>query len=73
VSKSEIKITCDSCKDDITYTSFETEYNIKVISGIRGYFPDSNFVYSMSKSRPIEKDLDFCGTACMKKWVETNL
>ncbi len=66
----EIKITCDNCDKDLTYTSNAIDYRLTLKDEKKRTYPDTNVVTSMM-IYPSLKDgeKNFCGLGCLKIWV----
>lgn len=66
------KIICDNCIADLTYTENSIAYRI-VCKGERiPCFPNSP-VTDMMIYPPFPFDLHFCGTDCLKQWINKNI
>lgn len=63
----EIKIICDSCDRDITYTGNSIDYRLALknerIQSKEGAVTDM-MVYPI-----LDDDLYFCGKGCLKKYI----
>jgi hypothetical protein len=66
-----IKITCDSCENDITYTANCRGYILCL--NVEAQTPSSGIVTLMHVSPPIESRKHFCGLGCLKRWVMKNV
>ena len=66
--RTPIKITCDQCGYDLTYTTNCVGYYVSVTSPQQGHFPDGGAVTAMM-AYPKCGDMDFCDMDCLKKWV----
>lgn len=63
-----IKITCDSCNRDLTFTSNSVDYCLhladKRIESYDGAVTDMMIFPSLKR-----EGYHFCGVGCLKKWV----
>lgn len=65
----EIKIICDGCGRDITYTGNSIDWRLALRNEeIPSY---SGTVTDMYIPPQIDKDVYFCGIECLKKWLKT--
>ncbi len=67
----ETNINCDCCGEKLNVvSSYPHNYCLHLCSVDRGLSDDSGFQYAILQYPPIDKDLDFCGLACLEKWVK---
>lgn len=69
MSSREPQITCDSCGNDLTYTSNCIDYRLSLVNvslGSRG----AGAVTSMMVYPAIPQDADFCGINCLREWLD---
>lgn len=64
----EIKILCDNCNRDLTYS--RGGYDHCLILSDRKYGPDSCWVTGYYMEPEIDGDKYFCGKGCLKRWLE---
>jgi len=64
-----IKITCDNCERDITYTGNSIDWRIALINERVPISPDLTCVADMMIYPPLKHDCHFCGKECLKSWI----
>ncbi len=66
----EIKVICDNCERDITYTGNSIDYRLNLKDERKPVYPGSNMVTDMM-IYPSLKDgeKNFCGLGCLKVWI----
>lgn len=61
--------TCDNCQRDISESNGMRSFRLALrAEKIKN---SSGFEYAVYVSPPIERDMHFCGTACLADWVDT--
>ena len=63
-----IKIICDNCKNDLSFSAGSYEHSL--ILKDRHFGPSTDMVYDFYFYPFLEEDKNFCGFACLKKWLE---
>lgn len=71
----EIKIICDCCANDLTYTSNYEDYYLVLSSSHKlPWFAQkgerSGAVTCMLIEPPIKENRYFCGLECLNKWMQ---
>ena len=67
----EIKITCDNCDKDITYTDRMPAY--RVVIDCERLQNVSNSEFAINVIPPIPNTLYFCSLGCMKNYFEKDV
>ncbi len=65
-----IKITCDNCEKDLTYSRGGIDYCL--VLDTREYGPNSNVILAYASRPEIDETKYFCGIGCLKLWIEKN-
>ena len=64
----EIKIICDNCNRDLTYSMGGYDHCLMLKD--RKFGPNSSIVLDYYMNPLLESDKFFCGFGCLKKWIE---
>jgi hypothetical protein len=68
-----IKIICDQCKRDITYTGNCEDYKLVLSNESIPHNPECSAVTCMASYPHIDHDVYFCNARCLKDWVINNI
>lgn len=63
-----VKIECDGCGHDLTYTGNSADYRLVVSAEEKPTYPGLNIVTDMMIYPPIDRVYYFCRLACLDKW-----
>ena len=63
-----IKLLCDHCKTDLTYSRGGYDHCLRLSD--RKFGPDSCAVADYYMEPLLDDEKIFCGFACLKKWLE---
>jgi hypothetical protein len=69
MSKS-VKILCDGCERDITYTGNSIDYRLTLRDEEKPNYPGCNMVTDMMIYPSLKGgEKNFCGIGCLKTWI----
>jgi len=63
----DVKITCDSCGENITSTKKTPCFRLHLSAEVLPHTSDS--ISAVLVWPPIDQDCYFCGLACLKEWT----
>lgn len=69
MQKTEVK--CDYCRKDLTYSRGGYDYVLSLKN--RRIGPNGDAVLAYMSIPSIDCDCDFCGTACLEKWLKNDM
>lgn len=61
-----LKITCNACENDLTYTANYLDYRIRVTCE---KMPTKALVNDVMFPAPFDVDLHFCSKGCLQKYM----
>ena len=65
-----VKIECDGCGHDLTYTGNSVDYRLVLANESKPTYPDINCVTDMMIYPSVERTMYFCRIVCLDKWRE---
>lgn len=70
----DLKITCDNCGRDITWTDSSEDY--RIILGIESIHANTSMVYDVAISPALNRTYYFCGAYqpnCLLTWAKNDM
>lgn len=65
----DVKINCDQCGLDLTYTRNSVDYRLSLEVERLPIDPEVSTVTEMLIHPPMKQDAHFCGVFCLAQWV----